>query len=687
MASRFYNLIILIILLFFSCTNDDIGLSNVDTSEIKPELKLPFVFGEMELIDIIDNIDSSLVVDDSTKILKVLFNEDSIFSLKSERIISLNELEYSGSKKLYTKKIKIENLEKLNRQITLHDLSKKMPSLNFLNLIPDNTISIFPEIQSNENGGDYSFNSFDNFKYAIIDSGFVNLRIRNNIKVPIDIDFIISDNQKPLFNIKIDDLAPNEIFSIKKDLKNKTVNSDLQINISKFSTTGSGGKEVVISPSIDNIEVSFEMEELIIREGEINTNEITDLVESNLDINLSFYDSVELKNIIFSRGKLDFEISSSLGYDIEVDFTLPMIKGGDTISDIAALNSNGTYAIQYDLENYDFDLYIEPKDLYNTIRVKSKLNIKSNSKYIIYKYNEEIDVSFTFINLDFQEINGYFGNKTYTIDKEEITLDQEIFDFYDKIDGDFLLTNPNLGFNIYNSMGIPLSLNMKIEATDENNNKESISISNNIKGASNKDGSFTETKSLVNKDNSNIVNFINLPPTESLEVDGSFSVNPEGINYNNFILNTSEIYGNISIELPFQMSADKMVVTDTFDINEINLDVNLASANLLVDYESNIPIAFDVTLIFIDSTFTEIDRNFGQMSIKSCDIDTSGYSVSTINDIFNLSLSENILQELNKVRGIIFKIELNTQNTNSVNITSDIKFKFDSYLEIKLDGI
>ena len=44
---------------------------------------------------------------------------------------------------------------------------------------------------------------FYNFKYAIIDSGFVNLRIRNNIKVPIDIVFIISDNQKPLFDIKI----------------------------------------------------------------------------------------------------------------------------------------------------------------------------------------------------------------------------------------------------------------------------------------------------------------------------------------------------------------------------------------------------------------------------------------------------------------------------------------------------
>ena len=68
--------------------------------------------------------------------------------------------------------------------------------------------------------------------------------------------------------------------------------------------------------------------------------------------------------------------------------------------------------------------------MYNTIRVKSKLNIKSNSNYIIYKYNEELDISFTFTNLDFQEINGYFGNKTYTIEKEEVKLDQEILIFH-----------------------------------------------------------------------------------------------------------------------------------------------------------------------------------------------------------------------------------------------------------------
>ena len=77
-----YNyLLFLLMFVFISCTDDDIGLNDIDTSEIKPEFKLPFVSGEIELIDIVDNIDSSLVVDDSTKILKVLFSDDSTFSL------------------------------------------------------------------------------------------------------------------------------------------------------------------------------------------------------------------------------------------------------------------------------------------------------------------------------------------------------------------------------------------------------------------------------------------------------------------------------------------------------------------------------------------------------------------------------------------------------------------------------
>ena len=36
---------------------------------------------------------------------------------------------------------------------------------------------------------------------------------------------------------------------------------------------------------------------------------------------------------------------------------------------------------------------------------------------------KEIDVFFTFTNIEFKEINGYFGEKQYSIDKSEIILE------------------------------------------------------------------------------------------------------------------------------------------------------------------------------------------------------------------------------------------------------------------------
>ena len=84
--------------LMVSCVEDDFDFSNIDTSQIQPEYKFPFASGELKLIDIINNIEPTVGVDDSTKILKVLFEDQNSFSLKSEKIISLDKLEYSGSK-------------------------------------------------------------------------------------------------------------------------------------------------------------------------------------------------------------------------------------------------------------------------------------------------------------------------------------------------------------------------------------------------------------------------------------------------------------------------------------------------------------------------------------------------------------------------------------------------------------
>ena len=684
---RFLNIIYpLSFFLLISCFDDDFDFSDIDTSQIQPEYKLPFASGEIKLMEIINNIEPTVGEDDSTKILKVLFEDQNSFFLKSEKIISLDKLEYSGSKKILTKKIKINSLDKLDRKITLSDLSDNMSSLNFVKLIPDNSSLIFPSIQSTQNGGEYSFSSFDNFKSVLVDSGFVNLKIKNNLPFPIDIGLIISDENKDILNIEAKGIIPNQVYNISEDIKDKEIYNELKVEITSFNTVGSQGVPIDLSPSKDNFEISFEIDELIITEGEINISEVDDFFDGIFDIDLNFYDSVELKNIIFNQGRLNFGISSFLGYDVEIDYLIPAIRNDDTISDIIELKSNGSYNIDYDITNYDFDLYNEIKEKYNNLRVSSKFKIKSETGYILYKSNEEIDVTFTFSNLIFDEINGYFGNNKYSIEKEEIELEKELLDFYDKIEGEFLFTNPRLGLTVNNSFGIPLFINLDIQASN-NNKSENIIINDRVVEAKSKDGSFEETKIFIDKENSNILNFINLPPKDNLLIEGDIILNPDEKTYDNFILKNSEIEANTFLEIPFQISASNLMISDTFQIEDINFDTDLSDARLLFNYQSDIPLTFDIELIYLDKTLLEIDRNVGEINIKGSETDANGYSTGSVSNTFEVNLSENLLKRIKELENIIMNIELNTEKNKSVNITSEIKFEFQSTIEFKLEGI
>ena len=161
---------------------------------------------------------------------------------------------------------------------------------------------------------------------------------------------------------------------------------------------------------------------------------------------------------MFTEGQIDFEINSSLSFDVDISYSLPAKNGNDSISDDANINSNGVYNKNFNIKDYTFDLHNESINKYNNLKVNSSVEVSSNSNFIIYKSDEEIEISFTLSNLVFKEINGYFGNKTYDIDRSEIDLDKSLFDFYDRFDGEFLLTNPSFGLNVYSSMGVPISL-------------------------------------------------------------------------------------------------------------------------------------------------------------------------------------------------------------------------------------
>ena len=83
---------------------------------------------------------------------------------------------------------------------------------------------------------------------------------------------------------------------------------------------------------------------------------------------------------------------------------------------------------------------------------------------------------------------------------------------------------------------------------------------------------FSDTLGL-NKDNSNIVDFLSLPPTGDIFYQGTVTVNPQG-DEDNVIYSDGEIDLDAYVRIPFALSAEGLNYKDT--LNDIDIDPKYA---------------------------------------------------------------------------------------------------------------
>ena len=61
----------------------------------------------------------------------------------------------------------------------------------------------------------------------------------------------ISDKENVFLVIQANNILPNQLFQINEDLNGKMIYNELNVEVTKFNTPGSGGTPVSISPSSD----------------------------------------------------------------------------------------------------------------------------------------------------------------------------------------------------------------------------------------------------------------------------------------------------------------------------------------------------------------------------------------------------------------------------------------------------
>ena len=97
------------------------------------------------------------------------------------------------------------------------------------------------------------------------------------------------------------------------------------------------------------------------------------------------------------------------------------------------------------------------------------------------------------------------------LDSGNFDIGTDFFEFYDKVDGEFSLTNPSMGLTLKSSIGIPAQLDLQVTGIDKIGNTSSLDAEKqNINYPKTVSEGEVETVISYNKDNSNIENLPSL---------------------------------------------------------------------------------------------------------------------------------------------------------------------------------
>ncbi|MDP2113803.1 MAG: hypothetical protein Q8K69_07070, partial [Bacteroidota bacterium] len=341
-----------------------------------------------------------------------------------------------------------------------------------------------------------------------------------------------------------------------------------------------------------------------------------------------------------------------------------------------------------DLAGANINFASDPVVPYNQIPYVYSLTVNSTAGYINYSATDIIKMDITLNGLEFKSITGDFGKRAITVDPDVFDLN---VDMLDKIDGSFKLANPSLVLTIRNSIGMPAKVDLDFIATNKDGKTVAldpqvftIPVPANINAG-------IATKTIVfNKDSSNIVDFIALPPTGQISYSGNVNFNPSATLITpqnpNFLDIDATFAIDMAMELPLELQISNLAFKDTSGINGSDYD-KIESAELILNAKNGIPLDIDMQLIFID-TLQNIQFGASKKTkiLSAAQVNSSGV-ITPVQSSQTFSLNAVEMENLRKANGIVFSGTVSSPSGGTVAapIMSDSKLEMNVVIKAKVN--
>lgn len=643
------------ILVLASCIDDHLQkiIDGKIKVQVNPELEIPVAQFRMELRDVLR--DETLILTDSNDLsLSIVYRDDSLLNESANDVLEIPDQSLSESS-TQIGPIRINDFS-VQKSLSLNDILPNLDSITRRALFVADSAGIqvpFPAIPL-QSGGIHSINPISIFNFAVLDSGRLSVNITNQWATTIAVLVldIKNPNNQSIGKIRFFNLTPNSTGSSFVDLRSQTLNANLSFSIDSIFVPGSAQPVTVSLNQSLNINVTGTGLIIASANAQIPAQNLgTDT--SNIDF--SFDNGERIYEVLLDSGRLNLDFRTSLPISVRCTIAIPGILNvnGIPLARTFIISGGAPNLISIDLSDHLIDLKRYSRG-YNELQIVFSKEILPTSNSVNINKDDSITFSYSLTNLRLNHAKGYFGSRTIVADPSTANLD---LDFLNEINGNVFIANPQITFNIRNSMGFPARLNLNLSGSRSGNPPVNINLNNQNIPSPAIMGNVATGAIQINRNNSSLPQLLSLPP-DSIVAGGSIELNPNGSIDTNFVTKASALSIGMEIEIPFELSIRGLGFSDTAEFTG-ELFESLESASLVIKAENGFPFDFITEFAFLDSAMNVVHRDSINL-LPSASVDANGKVLAPAFNTGRISLGPQALKAMEQTRYLASKFSLQT---------------------------
>ena len=676
-----YALVVLGLLsLISSCMENDLTKLSSEL-DLELSIAIPLIHSTTTLGDLLpenENLSS-----DEDGFLRIAFREDSIAEVLSDSLFEI-ENQTPSTQEFSVGEIEIPSFTS-NINVALNDLISNFDDPVLSSQISEAIIqsqnigsAYFPPITP-QAAGIYGTNVSDEFQSVLISQGTIDVEVTNNLAIDISTLLLRLSNSidnSTLGVVSLENIPPNVSILTSLSLEGLTMSNDLNIEIISIASTGSGNNPLdqtlwVSVAGDDQLMISIEGLNLVATEG-IVKYPYQEGPDSTLVIDLEFDDAAEIEFVDLAAGQFVYTFTSDINTSLLLTMVIPELldENNNVFTQMIEIESAEQVVNSVSLEGYKLDFSISP----NQLHINYTSEILANNNFTPFNQLDQVDLSLGMENLEYNLVQGYFGQVEELIEEDIIEIDlSALSDIASGIE----LESPSLIFTSNNSFGVPLELDIELIGSSET---EEV----NIQGPLLEVPSLVTSTSTFNNSNSQLSEFIAIEPT-SITFSGVVTANPLGnTGTQNTLTPNSSVSLGFEMDLPLHLRIQDAVAKDTlvldFDSENFEDDDLIESVQFHLRTQNEFPMDVALTFYFQDSISGMVLDSLNLDLLQAATVDQSGKTIEAILYESAVNLNTSQFDALINSNQTVLDIRMDSydnQNT-AVKLYTDYEFIIDA---------